>query len=177
MRPRGSRRRGVTLVELLAAMTTLTIILGLGAALLTMLLKLTDSGHEHAEAEAAVARVARLFREDVRNAEEVSGCEPGKASGRIRLTSGDWGVEYSASKTALLRVEWIADVLLEQERVTLPVSEPPRFERPGEGPPAMVALVLERSKRKEASPAAKPLRIEAALGASRRFRSEGGTTR
>jgi hypothetical protein len=175
MIPRPNQRRGVTLVELLAAMATMTIIMGVGAALLTMLLKLSDSGHEHAEGQAALARAARTFREDVRNASEVSGCEAGKASDRLVLTSGDWGVAYSVAKTGLVRVEWIADVVLEQE--TMPMSGPSRFERPDEPGPPVVTLLLERADRAGARTPAKPLRIDAALGASTRFRTSGGTSR
>ena len=173
------RRRGITLVELMAAMTTLTIILAVCAALMTMLMRLDGSGRDHVANEATLARLARAFRADVREADRVEPLAAGKPSNGLSLADGaSHSVEYAIVKGAVVRREWWDDVVVAQERFTLPASASPRFERlPGDGP-AILALVLDRRSAKAVGEAAThPYRIEAASGAARRFSAKEGPSR
>lgn len=169
---RSKARAGLTLIEVVTAMTVMTIVMGLCVALITMLLKLSDSGTRHASDEAALMRVARLFREDVRAASEVVPKGGGK---RLVLRSFDGGeVEYSASRDGLWRVASWGDDTVKEERLPLPPTSSPRFEAGRK----VVALLIDRRQR-TATDGAKPrvLRIEAAPGAHERFTAKGGDPR
>jgi type II secretory pathway component PulJ len=173
MRPGRTRNRaGFSIVEAMAAMTVITIVMGVCLALVTMLLKLPDAAHQHATDEAARSRVARLFREDVRAASRVVSKDQGK---RLSLRSGDGvSVEYAASGEGLSRVAWLGDQVAKEERLPLPPRSAARFEfRDG-----VVALLLDRrAVRGDDSAKSRVLRVEAAVGASLRFRPRGETSR
>ncbi len=172
-------RRGFSLVEMLAVMATLSLVLGLCVALLEMLLRLNASGREHIENEAAIARMSRVFREDVRDAGEIARCPLGGQSTALSLVvpGGDL-VEYQVIKDALVRKEWRRDEILAQERFRLPASSYGRFERHGENEQAVVSLVIDRrSKQGPVDANAHTFRIEATPGATRRFDEQGGEKR
>lgn len=170
-RLRHRERRGVSLVEIMAAMTVLTVVLGLTVALLEMLLRLNTAGGEHAAHEATIARLGRAFRRDVRDADLVSRCDEGGTSGT--LTLGHSGrapiVEYQIRKAEVVRVEWDGDEIVKQERYALPLNSAPRFERPVPKDRHVLALVVNRRARKTETGVVHPMRIEASLGAARRF--------
>ncbi len=169
---RANTRAGLTLIEVVTAMTVMTTVLGLSVALIAMLLKLSDSGHRHASDEAALMRAARLFREDVRAAAQAVPEGGGK---RLWLGSVDGGsVEYSASREGLMRVAMWDDDVIKQERLPLPPKSSPRFEVDRN----VVALLLDR-RQPGSTDRARPrvLRIEAAPGARERFTASGGGTR
>jgi len=161
----------VSLIEMMATMTILTVVLGLTVALLDMLLKLNTAGRDHAAAEATIARVGRVFRRDVREADVVSRCDEGGTS--RALTLGRSGrpsvVEYQIRKAEVVRVEWNGDDIVKQDAYPLPANSAPRFERPANGDRREVSLVLDRRARKSDIGAVRPMRIGAALGAHRRF--------
>ncbi len=168
-----ARRRGLTLVELLAAFSTLTIVLAMCVALMTMLLKLSVSGRDGLANDVAIARLARLFREDVRWAREVRRVDEGKPSQRIALISNEMAVEYSANGDRLERIEWDGDELVQQERLTLPKSSSPRFERRTDSERGVVVLVLDRAAKSPGVAKVREFRIEATTGAAHRFEAGG----
>ena len=170
---RPKSRRGITLVELLAAMATLTIVLGLAVALITMLLKLSASGQDGMANDLALARVSRLFREDVRAAGEVRQVAAGTPSKRLSLVSGESSVEYWANGDRIDRSEWEAGELVKQERLTLLPSSSPRFERRTEPGRTVVVLVIDRSAKTPGGSKLREYRVEATAGASLRFESGG----
>ncbi len=161
-------------------MATMTVLLGLSVGLFLMLFRLNDSGQRHVENEAAIARVARVFRRDVRGASSIGRCDAGGVSERISLSGSDARrlVEYLVTRDGLTRVEWDGEVVVEQERFRLPSRPSTRFERAGANEMPVVALTFDRS----ANPArgdgeSRRFAIKAILGASRRFESRREVSR
>ena len=172
-------QRGYSLVEMLAVMATMTLVLGLCVALLEMILKLHSSGMQHIENEAAIARMARVFRNDVRSATEVTRCAIGKNSTTLGLSiGGESVIEYQVIKDSLLRSEWREDELVGQEQFRLPKTSSARFEHRESGGLDRVALVLERrGKTGQGEARSRPFQVEATRGANFRFELAGETTR
>lgn len=165
------RRRGVSLVEMMATMTILTVVLGLTVALLEMLLKLNSSGRDHMAVETSIARLAHAFRRDVRDADDVSRCEKGGTSRSLDLQIDDRSsvVEYQAFKTEIRRVEWSGLDIVKQDRFEIPASSEAHFERPADDATGAVNLVIARRSRKGDLGTVRAMRIGAILGANLRF--------
>ncbi len=177
--PKFRRRNGLTLVEIVAAMATMTMVLGVSIALLTVLFKLSDSGRKHAADEFAIARAARLFRQDLRSADSIETRPSGKPSPSLTLQL-DEGlmIEYLAERDGLLRIESCDGAIVEQEHLSLPDWSSPRFERRNENGLTFVTFVFDRRPSKTSPKLAnREFRIEATVGADSRFDQTGGTTR
>lgn len=169
----GSRkRRGITLIELLVVLASMTFVLGVCVALMTMLLKLSDSAERHTALEVSIAKLARAFRDDVRSAEEVNLQTKGRELAYAAWLSGDGTtVEYTVASDAIYRSETLGDAMVGREEFPLPAKSFPRFERIEREGRVFVAVVFDRRGAKsESSLAIRLFRIEAALGENSRFR-------
>lgn len=173
----GRRSRGLTLVELMAAFATLTLVLGVCAALITMLLKLSGTSRDHIADEIALARIARLFREDVRLASKCDMTSTRQPARRITLSTGPFVVEYALSRTGLTRTMQRDDEPLKYELLRLPpTASAMRFERQSADGADMIGLVLTRQAKSKGGAISHEFRIEAAAGASGRFQTRGAGT-
>ena len=162
--------RGVTLVELMAAMATLTIVLALCAALVMMLLRVSTSGGDHMAEEAVIARAARLFRADVREAVAFRAGGPEDAASDLALDFGDGsGVEYAIASDSLIRVVHAGDFPITRDVLDLPKGSSPRFAVDVPDPRGLVRLLLNRSARSQGKAIVREMRIEAVLGSNHRF--------
>ncbi len=117
--------RGVTLVETLAAMTILLIVAGVAAALIESLHVIERGGREHADREAAIARVAHVFRGDVRRFPSAA------VDNGLILADADSGrfLLYRIYEDRVARSEWQGLVRISQDSFPLPPRSSPRFER------------------------------------------------
>lgn len=172
------RRRGFTLVEIMAALAAFTIVAGVCASLMAMLFELSDSGEKHAAQEMAIARAARTFRHDVHEADAVETRSSGKPSTLISLRQKDGSsIEYTADRDSLVRVETAGNTVVSQDRLSLPEKASPQFERREEGNRVFLTLVFNRRGAKSDSPlAVRVFRVDATLGADSRFDRDGGTS-
>ena len=97
-----SARRGFSLVELLATITVLTILLGLCAGMIRLLLKLDQTGRDALAISAATNQLARDFRSDAHEAASLT--LPDLAGDRVAWTRTDGSkVEYIIRPNDLLR--------------------------------------------------------------------------
>lgn len=176
MTPRSARRNGLTLVEIMAALTALTMVLGIAAALISLLFKLSDSGQKHSADEMAMARLARIFRQDARSADFLETRPSGQPSPSITFYEIDGStIEYLGERDGILRVVSLGGTMVEQERLALPDAAVPRFERRDDDGRTLVILAFHRGTSKTNSKLAnKAFRIEAMLGANTRFDPAGG---
>ena len=159
-------------MELMITMTVLTIVLGLTVALMVMLLRVNVSSRDHAANENSIARLARAFRNDVRDSSRVSRCDEGASSGTIDFqhASNTHLIAYQVSKAGVTRVEWSGPDIVEQDWFRLPSRTSPRFTRKTIDGRCEVALMLDRHARKStASGAVHTMTVEATLNASSRF--------
>jgi prepilin-type N-terminal cleavage/methylation domain-containing protein len=171
-------RPGFTMVEVMASLAALTIVMGVCAALITMLFNLSDSGEKHAAQELAIARAARTFRHDVHVADAVETRPSGKPSTVLSLLLKDGSsIEYTAERGSIVRVETDGVMIVTQDRLFLPEKSSPRFERHKEGDRIFLTLVFDRRGAKTDDPhAVRSFRVDAALGADSRFDRDGGTS-
>jgi hypothetical protein len=136
------------------------------AALIESLYHIELAGRDHAANEAAIARVAHAFRGDVR-------AFPSASIGKfLTLSDDDAGryVSYRIQGDQIGRFEWQGLTLVSQDWFPLPPRSAPRFEKAEEGGRVAVSLVIRRRARRQVGESiVRPERLEATLGADRRF--------
>ena len=156
------RQRGFSLVELLATITVLTILLGLCAGLIRVLLKLDQSGRDAMVASADAARLARDFRTDAHQG--TGSTPPTPAPDRIGwTTTEDARVSYQIRPHDILREATRAGKVVRRELYRLPSRATARFEATTAAGPVLLSIVMDR----EAHPAsgfAAADRIDAEFG-------------
>jgi type II secretory pathway component PulJ len=164
-------RSGFTLVELLLVVGAITILLGLCAGLIHSLLRLDRIGRAHLGELAALGRVARQFRQDVRAAIRVEPA-PGAAESAARLVLTQPAgrvVEYQARGAVLVRAEREGGQARRQEEFGLRSRGGARFLAREGDPGVFVTLVFARTAARTNEPLAAELRVEALLGKDHRF--------
>lgn len=162
------RHSGFTLMEMMAAMAVFTVVLTIAMGLLTLFLRLDESARRHAEGISATARLARVFRADVRAANSATVAQADGAQ-RIALASeGDREVRYEVNPRTIRRVVSKAgsQVNVEQFRIARPNS---KFVTDAAGSIQVVTLDLLPPDNLKSSLSRRPLRISAALGADHRY--------
>ncbi len=170
-----NRRRGATLVEVMAMMAVLLIVMAMVALLIETLLKVETSGRQAIGAEGVISRVSGAFRKDVRAFPRA------ELAGTTFSLLGDpanRSVEYTIETDAVLRQEFAGKTLVRREKFALSKRSAPRFERFESSGKPLWSLVFDRRARKgERESIARPLRVEAALGADLRFAPGGEGSR
>jgi prepilin-type N-terminal cleavage/methylation domain-containing protein len=121
--------RGFTLVEVLLAMGALTIVLGLCAGLLHVLLRLDRTGRDYVTETASVGRLARQFRTDVHAASESRALDPDQTQpARLKLTlPDDRTIVYEARPRIFRRTERRRGAVERQETYSLPFCRAGQF--------------------------------------------------
>ncbi len=160
-KPRG----GYSLVEMLVAMFVLTTFLGLGVALIELMLKLGDGGQRTVETVQVASRLARFLRDDVRAADRVE-LPAGAAPPYRELTligPGALRVRYVVEKGTLVRERRDGDAPGPVERFVLPRPSA-RFELEPAESPRFVGFVMDRRPGTRRGPS-QDFRIEARLSA------------
>jgi prepilin-type N-terminal cleavage/methylation domain-containing protein len=161
------RRPGFSLLELLMVIMVGSVLLGLSAGLLHALLKVDRSGRAHLAGLAREARLAHLFRLDVRAAHR--GWTVDKA-GKLALDLGDdHTVEYVAQGKELHRVERMRDAVRNQDAFALPRDGAVRFDIEPRGPITVVRLAIERAPATVDSVTRRATQIESVLAQDHRF--------
>jgi prepilin-type N-terminal cleavage/methylation domain-containing protein len=159
------RRRGYTLVEMVAVLTVGSVILGIGVGMLHLLLRTERTGRQRVPQSRVVARLAQQFRSDVNAAErQMSSSKP-----------AEWQFALSDHRLVVYRmvpggVEWSErqdGKLLRQESYLLPRGWSAAITGPGRATPALLSLVITD----KADPYApgRELLVTAVLGKDQRF--------
>jgi len=155
-----ARRGGFTLVEMLAAISTGVILLGLATMLIAALVKLDKAGRARLAEESHLDRLARAFRADVH---APTGLGPGAGPAALTLTLPEGrAVAYRAVAGAVIRVR-VVGADRREDRYPLPARSTARFD-PGRD---AVGLFVDRA------PGRAGLRIDAVLGSDHRFANLG----
>ena len=127
-------------------MFVLTAFLGLGVALIELLLKLSDSGQRSIEAMQLAARLARVVRADVRAAERVE-TPPGAVPPFTDLTlvgPGTRRIRYTLDRGTLVRQQRDGDTPGPAERFAVPMRTARFLIEPADGPDPFVTLIFDR---------------------------------
>ncbi len=162
-------RRGMTLVEVIMAMTLLMLVAAVAAVLIESLLRIEYSSREHAANQMAQTQVAHAFRKDVRSFSVVS---PVGSETRLTLADreSDHAVSYRIEGDHLTRYEWEGCEVTQQNSFPLPRKSSLRFQRIEEDGRIVYSLLLDRVVGKlQGETTIRPLRIDAILGADLRF--------
>ena len=161
----GRRRRGAFLIELLVTITVLTVLLGLGAGLLHILLRLDQKGREALDVAADQARLVEAFRADVHAA--TLDPAPAVEADHLTLTDAQTGrIDYTIRPHDLLREVHQGNKLRQREVYRLTSRSQARFETTREADRPWVVLRIDPSIIKTSG---RGVRIEAEAGRSARW--------
>jgi prepilin-type N-terminal cleavage/methylation domain-containing protein len=158
-------RRGFTLIEMVAALTVGTVIMGIGVGMVHLLLRTERTGRGRVPQSRIVARLAQQFRSDVNAAErQVAGAK-----------AAQWQFELAQHRLVSYRavpggVEWNErkdGKLVRQEVFVLPREFSAAISGPGRTTPAVLNLVIT-DKAEPWSPG-RELLVTAVLGKDQRF--------
>jgi prepilin-type N-terminal cleavage/methylation domain-containing protein len=156
-------RRGWTLIEVVAAIAVGSVIMGLGIALLHLLLRLDRETREDLRARAALARLAEQFRDDAHGAVGPASTPPHPGPWRFPLR-GDRVAEYVQEADGLTRVERAGNEDQRRESYRLPAGTAVSVEVEESKSGRMAVLRIVPGDKEPREPAAYSVRIEAALG-------------
>ncbi len=163
-----ARRRGFTLIEMVAVITILGTLLGLCAGTIHLLMRLDRSGRAASEEAADLARLARDFLGDAHAAPPTD--PAGRSPDRMTLDLGDGRtVEYQVRPGDLLRTAREGDKVRRREVYRRPSRTSARLDVTPDGPRSIAALILDRPADGPDGSLYRDYRIEAELGKDRRF--------
>lgn len=143
MRAHPPGRRGFSLVELMTTITVLTILLGLCAGLIRLLLKLDQSGRDAMTTASDQVRLARTFREDAHRstATNLPVIEPNHL---ILSMPDDFKAEYTVRPSDVLRELRQGDRVRHREVYRLPARASVRFEASVEAGRSLLSIRVHR---------------------------------
>lgn len=171
-----TRRRGLTLIELLVAMAGASAILGMAVAMVYTLLEADRAGRQRMHVGESLGRLAEQFRRDVHAAEAVAPLAPAggqqpSPGWQLRLDDGR-SVRYGVREGKLIRSEHLGGKAVRQDSFALPHGATMSVRPDAGGPPRAVRLSIE--------PAAAPgekwkgpaIHVDAVLGRDHRFTTQ-----
>ncbi len=163
----GPRRRGFTLVEMLAALTVGSVLLGIAVSILALLMRIERIGRDQVHQDAVTARLAQQFRDDVHAAARLAPAEAGKQGVWRLVLTPDHTVTYRALPELVERDETVAGKPVRHESYTLPAGWSARLIAPAEGRPPLASL--SAASLETPGPKDRDVRIDAVVGKDHRF--------
>jgi hypothetical protein len=165
-----TRRRGVSLLEVVTVIGISAALMGIAVGLLHTLMRAEETSRDLIVERAAKSRLADQFRRDVRAAESISapgGQSQTNASAVWELSAGpEQRIQYQAEPRALVRTEREGDKVLRRESFFLPDGAAVSIESAGDADPPIVSLQIIP---KAASWGKALWRVDAVLAKDRRF--------
>jgi prepilin-type N-terminal cleavage/methylation domain-containing protein len=161
------RRRGFTLIEMLAAITIGSVVLGIGIGILHVLLRAEETGRERVHQAQVLTHLAEQFRSDVGAAVRQMPAQDDRPKQWQFVLANDCTVTYRALPGEVRRDERTADKLVRQETYALPEGYTAAIRVERDAKPAIVSLVIAREPTPLA--AGREMRVAAVLGKDHRF--------
>jgi prepilin-type N-terminal cleavage/methylation domain-containing protein len=155
-------RRGYSLIELVVVMTIATVIVGLAAAMLHLLLRTERNGRQQMHRSAALARLADQFRTDVHAAARQPVPDDANPSCWTFEMEAGRNVQYRAQAGQIERVETLGGQIERRESYALPPDATVLIATPVNSKLAVATLIVREPPNRE-------IRIAAALGKDHRF--------
>jgi prepilin-type N-terminal cleavage/methylation domain-containing protein len=112
-------RRGFTLIEMVAAVTISTVLMGIAVLLLHSLLKSHNSGREHMNYYRTVNRLAEQFRSDAHATVKTSSGDDGKFFDFLPNTADSAKIRYQLLPGRIDRTELKGDTTVRQDSYML----------------------------------------------------------
>jgi prepilin-type N-terminal cleavage/methylation domain-containing protein len=165
-------RRGVSLIEVMVAISVGGVMLSIGVMTLRVLLRTERTGARHLLQSTTRARVSELFRRDLHEAVAAQPFAPaGDEPSRFELTFPDGRqTVYQFADGHLQRLESEAGKLAHRDDFLLPDAELAFELQPG--PPRLASLLIREERgTKTESAASRVFRIDAVLARNHRYES------
>lgn len=160
--------RGFTLIEMVVVISVGSMVMGMAATTLALLMRAEGEGAESASVSVATTRLARSFRDDVRGAASAVVDAPKM----IRLTQNDaLSIQYEAEQALVRRTLRQGDSVTHRDEFHLLQGEV-RFELTHDGQGAVLMHTNRPDSTTDDLNEARPvrsLRIEAVLGRNHRY--------
>ena len=161
------RRPGYALIELLVLITAMTVMLGLCAGMIHLLLKLDRVGLTASDEAADMARLGHDFRADA-HAAPPEGPRT-KTDDKFTLTiAPGQAVDYEIRPGDILRTARDGDKVRRRETYRRPERSSVRFELTTDGPSPIASLIIAGERGENESRPGREFRIDAAIGLDRR---------
>ena len=165
-----SRRRGITIIEVLIAATAVSLLMSLCAVSIHLLMKLNADVQGRFSAAVTLERLARQVRDDAHASETAQVVADKKPAGlRLRLEA-DHAVEYQSGDGGVVRTESRAGKMIRHETYILARGGVGQFELRDEGSHKMVALVVTHAPAKSKTEPPRPAEVLALRGKTVRGR-------
>ena len=155
-------RRGYSLIEMIVVMTIATVIVGLAAAMLHLLLRTERNGRQQMHRSAALARLADQFRSDVHAAAHQPVPDDANPSCWTFELKAGRNVQYRGQAGQIERVETLGGKIERRESYALPPDATVWIATPANSQPAVATLIVRESSNRD-------IRIAAVLGKDHRF--------
>ena len=163
--------RGITIIEVLIVVTAVSMLLGLCAVSIQVLMKLNGDVQGRYGAAVALERLGRQLRDDAHASETaqitVDLKKPGKPAGLRLVLAPEHLVVYESGDGGVVRTELRADKVVRHEKYALARGAGVRFELRDEGSRRLVAIVLTRPAGKSQTEPPRPLEVVALQGKDR----------
>lgn len=162
------RRRGYTLIELIATMSMMLAVLTLLSISLSVVMKNQSSAGEHLLAVNSQQRLARQFREDVHAARQLLPLDAASPGVQLRLDLGGFETQY-INESGVERVE-LAEGAVRRREVFQVQPRGVLFESDGE-PGGLIRMKFAKPQagKPPAGETQRELVVEATMGSDRRF--------
>ncbi len=162
--PSHAARRGFTLIEMLVVITGVSVLLGVCAVTIQLLMRVSSDAQARRSASVALGRLAEQFREDVHGSDDAQ-IPP---SGGLRLSRRPGvTITYTAREGRVERVEAAGSQASRYETYALGKGGSAAFRRRDDGPRRFLSLVVSRNVGTGRPDPPRPIEILALLGKDR----------
>jgi hypothetical protein len=163
---RGSRRRGITIIETIVLMTGVAAMLGLCVIMLQLLMKLDGDSRARLETAGTLARLAEQFRHDVHGATAARLVEQPEKSSGLRIEPGpDRAIAYQVKgENKVVRVESGKGKVVRTESYQISRGGPIRFAFKEDGGRRFAILTVNRQSSKNRTDPPRLFEILALVG-------------
>ncbi len=159
---------GYALIECLVLISVMTVLLGLCAGTIRLLMKLDRAGRSARDQAADIRRLSEDFRADAHAA--LADPPRPEAGDRLSLAlPGGRAAEYQGRPASIVRTVREGDRVRRTETYRRPPKTTLRFEVAAEGSKPMAALIIDPAPGSGDESPDRDWRIEAELGKDRRF--------
>jgi len=162
-----NRRRGISLIEMIAVMGVGAVMMGIAVTLLYGLLRAEGSGREHLRHSSVLGRLADQFRRDVHAAKTVAAAADGEGR-QFELAPGRT-VTYRLESGTLTRTEQVDGTVERRESYALPPGTTATIEIPTNTQPAIVSLRITPVAEASGAVGGRAIRVNAVLARDHRF--------
>ncbi len=165
------RPRGVTLIEMMVVISVLSVLIGLCAVTIQLLMKVGAEAHVRRESASALGRLAEQFRADAHAAESAEIRPPSGL--RLKVDRGAV-IEYAARDGRITRTKTGDGPTPRHETFNLGPDGTLAFDRRDEDGRAFVSLIVGKKSRAGRPAPPKPEEVLALIG---KDRTRGGPAR